>query len=118
MHNRQELIIKVRIYAEHLLLVSAIIFFRSKEIINQRIRPHHRCGNAPVDLITHCFPTGISKAKEILQWLSLIKEELGDRWLQPDLFRVGASSLLADIERQLEFHLTGRYSALHRHPMG
>jgi len=61
---------------------------------------------------------GISKAKEILQWLSLIKEELGDRWLQPDLFRVGASSLLADIERQLEFHLTGRYSALHRHPMG
>jgi deoxyribose-phosphate aldolase len=48
----------------------------------------------------------------------LIKEELGDRWLQPDLFRFGASSLLGDIERQLEHHLTGAYSANHRNPMG
>jgi len=61
---------------------------------------------------------GISKARDILQWLTLVKEELGDRWLQPGLFRIGASSLLADIERQLEYHLTGRYSAYHRHPMG
>ncbi len=61
---------------------------------------------------------GIGKARDVLQWLTLIKEELGDRWLQPDLFRIGASSLLADIERQLEYHLTGRYSAYHRHPMG
>ena len=61
---------------------------------------------------------GISKARDVLQWLTLMKEELGDRWLQPDLFRLGASSLLADIERQLEFHLTGRYSAHHRHPLG
>ncbi len=60
---------------------------------------------------------GIRKAKEALDWLALIKEELGDRWLRPDLFRFGASSLLTDIERQLEFHLTGRYSAAHRHPM-
>ncbi len=60
---------------------------------------------------------GISKAKDALTYLALIKEELGDRWLQPDLFRFGASSLLGDIERQLEHHLTGRYSAAHRHPM-
>jgi deoxyribose-phosphate aldolase len=61
---------------------------------------------------------GIRKAKEALDWLSLIKEELGDRYLRPVLFRFGASTLLTDIERQLEFHLTGRYSASHRHPIG
>jgi deoxyribose-phosphate aldolase len=61
---------------------------------------------------------GIRTAKEALEWLLLIKEELGNRWLQPDLFRFGASSLLTDIERQLEHHATGRYSAAHRHPMG
>ena len=60
---------------------------------------------------------GISKAKDALVYLSLIKEELGDRWLQPDLFRFGASSLLGDIERQLEHHVTGAYSAGHRHAM-
>ena len=61
---------------------------------------------------------GISKAKDALVYLSLIKEELGNRWLQPDLFRFGASSLLGDIERQLEHHVTGAYSAAYRHPMG
>ncbi|MGO4914101.1 deoxyribose-phosphate aldolase [Pseudogemmobacter sp. W21_MBD1_M6] len=61
---------------------------------------------------------GISKAKDALVYLSLIKDELGTRWLQPDLFRFGASSLLGDIERQLEHHITGRYSAAHRHPIG
>ncbi|MFL4469705.1 deoxyribose-phosphate aldolase [Tateyamaria armeniaca] len=61
---------------------------------------------------------GISKAKDALVYLSLIKEELGDRWLQPDLFRFGASSLLGDIERQLEHHLTGAYSAGYRHAIG
>jgi deoxyribose-phosphate aldolase len=60
---------------------------------------------------------GIRRAKEALVWLSLIKEELGDRWLAPDLFRFGASSLLGDIERQLEHHITGRYAAQHHHPM-
>ena len=60
---------------------------------------------------------GIRTAKQSLDWLSMIKDELGDRWLRPDLFRFGASSLLADIERQLEHHATGRYSAAHRHPM-
>lgn len=61
---------------------------------------------------------GISTAKSSLSYLALMKEELGDRWLQPDLFRFGASSLLTDIERQLEHHVTGRYSARHRHAMG
>ena len=61
---------------------------------------------------------GISKAKDSLNYLALIKEELGDRWLQPDLFRFGASSLLGDIERQLEHHVSGHYSATHRHAIG
>jgi deoxyribose-phosphate aldolase len=60
---------------------------------------------------------GIRSAKQALDWLAMIKEELGDRWLRPELFRFGASSLLTDIERQLEHHATGRYSAAHRHPM-
>lgn len=60
---------------------------------------------------------GISTAKDSLAYLVLMKEELGDRWLRPDLFRFGASSLLGDIERQLEHHVTGRYSASFRHPM-
>ena len=61
---------------------------------------------------------GIRAAKEALEWLALIKDELGDRWLRPDLFRFGASALLTDIERQLEHFVTGRYSAAHRHPTG
>ncbi len=61
---------------------------------------------------------GISKAKDAVTYLSLIKDELGDHWLQPHLFRFGASSLLGDIERQLEHFTTGRYSANHRHAMG
>lgn len=60
---------------------------------------------------------GISKAKQAINWLVLIKEELGDEWLNPELFRFGASSLLGDIERQLEHFVTGRYSAAFRHPM-
>ncbi len=61
---------------------------------------------------------GISKAKQALTYLALIKEELGDAWLTPQLFRFGASSLLGDIERQLEHHVTGHYSAGYRHAMG
>lgn len=60
---------------------------------------------------------GIQKAKQALDYLILIKEELGNEWLNPDLFRFGASSLLGDIERQLEHYVTGRYSANFRHPM-
>ncbi|WP_168219838.1 deoxyribose-phosphate aldolase [Pseudotabrizicola formosa] len=61
---------------------------------------------------------GISKAKDALLYLALMKDELGHPWLQPDLFRFGASSLLGDIERQLDHHLTGHYSAANRHAMG
>ena len=60
---------------------------------------------------------GIQKAKQALDYLILIKEELGNDWLTPYLFRFGASSLLGDIERQLEHYVTGRYSAGFRHPM-
>ncbi|MGH7499880.1 MAG: deoxyribose-phosphate aldolase [Gemmatimonadales bacterium] len=59
---------------------------------------------------------GIRAARESLDWLALVKDELGDRWLRPDLFRFGASALLTDIERQLEHFVTGRYSAVYRHP--
>ncbi len=61
---------------------------------------------------------GISKAKDALLYLALMKDEMGHPWLQPDLFRFGASSLLGDIERQLEHYLTGHYSAANRHAMG
>jgi len=60
---------------------------------------------------------GVSTAKSVLEYQILMKEELGREWLEPELFRIGASSLLADIERQLEHHVTGRYSAFHRHPV-
>ncbi len=61
---------------------------------------------------------GISKAKDAIAYQILMKEELGNAWLQPALFRFGASSLLGDIERQLEHYLTGRYSSSIRHPAG
>jgi deoxyribose-phosphate aldolase len=61
---------------------------------------------------------GIRTAKQALEFMYLMKEELGDRWLRADLFRFGASSLLTDIERQLEMFLTGHYAAAHRQPMG
>jgi deoxyribose-phosphate aldolase len=60
---------------------------------------------------------GIRTAKQSLDWLALLKEELGDEWLRPALFRIGASGLLTDIERQLWHTATGRYSAAHHHPM-
>jgi len=60
---------------------------------------------------------GISTAKQAADWLALMKEELGLGWMRRDLFRIGASSLLGDVERQLEHHVTGRYSASFRHPL-
>ncbi|XP_055761370.1 deoxyribose-phosphate aldolase [Salvelinus fontinalis] len=60
---------------------------------------------------------GIRTANESLVWLTLMKEELGDEWLSPGLFRLGASSLLADIERQISHYVTGRYAAYHQMPM-
>lgn len=61
---------------------------------------------------------GISKAKQAMAWQSLMKEELGDEWLMPELFRFGASSLLTDLERQLYHYITGHYAAKHHMPMG
>jgi deoxyribose-phosphate aldolase len=72
-------------------------------------RTGHRVGFKPAG--------GIRTAKQALDWLILMKEELGTEWQMPDLFRIGASSLLTDIERQLEYFVTGRYSAAYRHPM-
>jgi len=72
-------------------------------------RTGHRVGFKPAG--------GIRAAKQALDWLLLMKEELGTDWLSPALFRIGASALLTDIERQLEHFVTGRYSAAHRHPM-
>src|SRR5689334_421239 len=60
---------------------------------------------------------GIRSAKNVLEYMYLMKDELGDRWLRPELFRIGASALLTDIERQLEHFVTGRYAAGHRMPM-
>jgi deoxyribose-phosphate aldolase len=81
----------------------------ARQIRDYRDRTGHWVGLKPAG--------GIRTAKQSLDWLSMIKEELGDRWLRPDLFRFGASSLLADIERQLEYAAEGRYSAYHRHPL-
>jgi deoxyribose-phosphate aldolase len=61
---------------------------------------------------------GINTAKQTMAWQALMKEELGDEWLMPDLFRIGASSLLTDLERQLYHHITGHYAAKHHMPMG
>ena len=81
----------------------------ARQIREYRDRTGHPVGLKPAG--------GIRTAKQSLDWLAMIKEELGDRWLRPDLFRFGASSLLADIERQLEYAAEGRYSAYHRHPL-
>ncbi|WP_394226925.1 deoxyribose-phosphate aldolase [Paracoccus marcusii] len=57
---------------------------------------------------------GLRTAKDAISWQVLMAEELGRDWLAPDLFRIGASSLLGDIERQISHHVTGRYAAAHR----
>ncbi len=72
-------------------------------------RTGHRVGFKPAG--------GMKSAKDALAWQILMKEELGTDWLRPDLFRLGASSMLADIERQLEHHVTGRYASSSRHAM-
>jgi len=60
---------------------------------------------------------GIRTAKQSLDWLAMMKDELGLSWVRAEMFRFGASGLLNDIERQLEHHATGRYSAEYRHPL-
>jgi deoxyribose-phosphate aldolase len=80
----------------------------ARAIRDYRERTGHSVGLKPAG--------GIRTARDALDWMTLMKEELGDRWLRPDLFRFGASALLTDIERQLEHFVTGRYSAGYRHP--
>ncbi|MXW18068.1 MAG: deoxyribose-phosphate aldolase [Gemmatimonadetes bacterium] len=84
-------------------------------ILARAIRDYHRATGIRVGLKA---AGGLKTARDALSWLILVKEELGDAWMDARLFRIGASSLLADIERQLEHHVTGRYSAFHRHPLG
>jgi deoxyribose-phosphate aldolase len=81
----------------------------SRMIRTYRERTGHRVGFKPAG--------GIRAAKEALDWMLMMKDELGPEWLTPGWFRFGASTLLTDIERQLEFHLTGRYAAAYRQPM-
>lgn len=81
----------------------------ARQIRAYRERTGYRVGFKPAG--------GIGTAKQALQWLVLMREELGPPWMQAGLFRFGASSLLGDIERQIEHYVTGRYSATHRHPM-
>src|SRR5437899_9329753 len=83
-------------------------------VMTRQIRDYHeRTGHA----VGFKPAGGTRQAQQALDGLILMKEELGDRWLRSDLFRLGASALLTDIERQLEHFVTGRYSAAHRHPM-
>lgn len=81
-----------------------------RAIRDYRLRTGYRVGFKPAG--------GIGKAKQALAWQALMKDELGDEWLMPDLFRFGASSLLTDLERQLYHYITGHYAARHHMPMG
>ena len=88
---------------------AAVSLMMLRAIRDYYVRTGHHVGFKPAG--------GIKTAKQALEWLILMKEELGDEWLRPHLFRFGASSLLGDIERQLEHFVTGQYSATFRHPM-
>ena len=81
----------------------------ARQIRSYRERTGYKIGFKPAG--------GIRTAKQSVDWMILMKEELGTEWLDPHLFRLGASTLLSDIERQLEHFVTGRYSAFNRHPM-
>ncbi|HRJ34229.1 MAG TPA: deoxyribose-phosphate aldolase [Fimbriimonadaceae bacterium] len=83
-------------------------------VMCRMIRAYHEQTNFKVGLKP---AGGIKTAKQSLDWLILMKEELGDPWLSPHLFRIGASSLLTDIERQLEHFVTGHYAATHHQPL-
>ncbi|XP_068611421.1 deoxyribose-phosphate aldolase [Brachionichthys hirsutus] len=83
-------------------------------VMVRAIRDYYRCSGYTVGFKP---AGGIRTAQDSLIWLTLIKEELGDVWLRPHLFRLGASSLLADIERQIYHHVTGRYAAYHELPL-
>ena len=102
--------IKTSTGREHLNATPPVGLVMARQIRAYGERTGYRVGFKPAG--------GIGTAKQALHWLVLMREELGPSWMRPGLFRMGASSLLGDIERQLEHHVTGRYSATHRHPMG
>jgi deoxyribose-phosphate aldolase len=93
--------------AENATLPVSLVMARA--IRDYRERTGHKVGFKPAG--------GLRTAKDAIAWLILMKEELGREWMEPELFRFGASSLLTDIERQVEYHITGRYSAQYRHPL-
>ena len=74
-----------------------------------RDRTGHKVGFKPAG--------GMKSAKDALNWQFLMNEELGREWLDNSLFRLGASSMLGDIERQLEHYVTGRYASSSRHAL-
>ncbi len=94
--------------ARNAALTNSLVMVRAIREYHQRTG--HRVGFKPAG--------GIRTARQATDWLILMKEELGDRWMQPDLFRLGASSLVTDIERQLEHFAYGRYASLEFQPMG
>ncbi|KAF5273646.1 hypothetical protein FQR65_LT04646 [Abscondita terminalis] len=61
---------------------------------------------------------GIRTSKDALAWLVMVKEILGDAWLTPELFRIGASGLLTDIEQNLYQYVTGYCNGAHEFTMG
>jgi deoxyribose-phosphate aldolase len=101
--------IKTSTGKEHVNATLPVGLVMTRAIRAYRERAGHAVGLKPAG--------GLRSAKTALDWLLLMKDELGNDWLAPRLFRIGASTLLTDIERQLEYHLTGRYSAAHRQPM-
>jgi deoxyribose-phosphate aldolase len=53
---------------------------------------------------------GIRSAKDAIKYLVIVNETVGEAWLDPSLFRFGASSLLNDLLRQRSKQLTGAYA--------
>ena len=99
-------------YVEAIAMVPlALLFLLSKDDGSRVVAPKG-------DVIEESNALSVDSGSEAERRPPSLKEELGDEWLSPHLFRFGASSLLGDIERQLEHHVTGAYSASYRHPMG
>ena len=61
---------------------------------------------------------GIRTAEDSLNWLILVKKELGDDWLNKKLFRIGASALLTDIEKRIYYLVNENIPADHEFIMG
>jgi len=77
-------------------------------VMLQAIRDHYRATGRRVGMKP---AGGIAKAKQAIQYLVMLRETLGEAWLNPDWFRFGASSLANDILMQLEKQRTGVYQS-------